>query len=275
MDLHLTNKIVLVVGGAGKKGSIGETIVQHVVKEKGIPVVIDKSSRGFTLQEELNNEGVDALFVQTDVTDPVACEAAVEAVISKYKRIDILINNVGINDGKSLESSYKEFMDSISLNLASYFLMTKLVLPKLKESKGNIINIGSKVALTGQGGTSGYAAAKGGVLALTREWAVELLTFGIRVNAVIIAESDTPAYLDWLETFPDPLSVKEQIISKIPLDKRMTTPSEIANSVLFLASDCSSHTTGQFVFVDGGYVHLDRKLVHDEVEVINGVLNGS
>ncbi|HLW19218.1 MAG TPA: SDR family oxidoreductase [Cyclobacteriaceae bacterium] len=272
MDLHLTNKVVLVVGGAGKKGSIGETIVQHVVKENGIPVILDKNRRGFMLQEELRNEGVDALFIQTDVTDPEACEVAVETVTSTYGRIDVLINNVGINDGKGLESSYEEFMDSISLNLGSYFLMTKLVLPKLKESKGNIINIGSKVALTGQGGTSGYAAAKGGVLALTREWAVELLKYGIRVNAVIIAESDTPAYMDWLETFPEPLAVKEQIISKIPLDKRMTTPSEIANSVLFLASDCSSHTTGQFVFVDGGYVHLDRKLVHEEVKATNGVL---
>lgn len=272
MDLHLSNKIVLVVGGAGKKGSIGETIVQHIVQEGAIPVVLDRNSRGFTLQEELNRNGVDALFIQTDVTDPVACESALAAVISKYNRIDILINNVGVNDGKSLESSYQEFMDSLRLNLASYFLMTKLALPMLKKSKGNIINIGSKVALTGQGGTSGYAAAKGGVLALTREWAVDLISFDIRVNAVIISESNTPAYLDWLDTFPDPAGVKQHIVSKIPLGKRMTTPGEIANSVLFLASDCSSHTTGQFVFVDGGYVHLDRKLVHEDIKVTNGVL---
>ncbi|MDR7131994.1 L-fucose dehydrogenase [Algoriphagus sp. 4150] len=272
MDLHLSNKIVLVVGGAGKRGSIGEIIVRHFVSEGAIPVIIDRDSRGYAIQEHLQNSGIDALFIEADVTDPTACHTAVEAVISKYNRIDILINNVGLNDGTSLESSYQEFMDSIRLNLASYFLMTKLALPKLKESKGNIINIGSKVALTGQGGTSGYAAAKGGVLALTREWAVDLIGFEIRVNAVVISESETPAYQDWLDTFPDPEGVKEQIVSKIPLGKRMTTPEEIANAVLFLASDCSSHTTGQFVFVDGGYVHLDRKLVHDQVRVINGVV---
>lgn len=272
MDLNLSKKVVLVVGGAGKEGSIGETIVRHVAREGAIPVIIDRNARGFETERKFHERGIDALFVQTNVTDPESCQAAIEAVGAKYKRIDVLINNVGVNDGVGLDSSYEEFMDSIKLNLASFFLMTKHCLPFLKKTKGNIINIGSKVALTGQGGTSGYAASKGGVLALTREWAVDLLPFDIRVNAVVISESATPAYNDWLESFSDPDEVRNDIVSKIPFGKRMTTPEEIANSVLFLASECSSHTTGQFVFVDGGYVHLDRRLNYERSESNNGIL---
>src|SRR5690606_35057074 len=131
----------------------------------------------------------------------------IDEIVRKYNRIDVLVNNVGVNDGKGLDSTYEEFMDSLRLNLVSYFLITKYAIPKLKESKGNIVNIGSKVAVTGQGGTSGYAAAKGGVLALTREWAVDLLKFEIRVNALIISESWTPAYDNWLNTLDNPTEV--------------------------------------------------------------------
>ena len=134
-------------------------------------------------------------------------------------------------------------------------------LPHLKESKGSIVNIGSKTAVTGQGGTSGYAAANGGRNALTREWAVELLPYSIRVNAVIVAECYTPLYDRWIKTFDDPDSKLKAITDKIPLENRMTTAQEIADTVAFLLSDRSSHTTGQLIYVDGGYTHLDRALL--------------
>jgi L-fucose dehydrogenase len=206
---------------------------------------------------------LDSIFVQTDVTNPEQMEAAVQKIVDKYGRIDAVINNVGVNDGAGLDASYEEFMDSLKLNLVSYFLLTKYALPYLKKSKGNILNIGSKVALTGQGGTSGYAAAKGGVLGLTREWAVDLIQYDIRSNAIIIAESFTPAYDDWLKTLPDGEEVLKKINKSIPFEARMTSPEEIADTALFIISDRSSHTTGQFVFVDGGYVHLDRALIND------------
>lgn len=123
------------------------------------------------------------------MADPKQIENAINTITTKYGRIDIVINNVGVNDGAGLDASYEEFMESLKLNLVSYFMIVKHAVPFLKESKGNILNIGSKVALTGQGGTSGYAAAKGGVLGLTREWAVDLIKYSIRVNAIIIAES--------------------------------------------------------------------------------------
>jgi len=139
-------------------------------------------------------------------------------------------------------------------------LMAQLVLPELKKNKGSIVNIGSKTADTGQGGTSGYAAANGGRNALTREWAVELLPYAIRVNCVVVAECFTPLYEKWINTFDNKDEKLATITNKIPLEKRMTTTEEIANTVAFLLSERSSHTTGQLIYVDGGYTHLDRAL---------------
>lgn len=138
--------------------------------------------------------------------------------------------------------------------------MTHLCVEALKASRGSIVNISSKTALTGQGGTSGYTAAKGAQLSLTREWATSLRNDGVRVNAVIPAEVMTPLYARWIDTFADPTAKLASIVEKIPFGQRMTTAEEIADSVLFLLSSRSSHTTGQWLVVDGGYTHLDRAL---------------
>jgi len=124
------------------------------------------------------------------------------------------------------------------------------------------VNITSKTAETGQGGTSAYAAANGGRNALTREWAVELLKYGIRVNAIVVAESWTPLYEKWISSLPNPEEKLKSIVAKIPFENRMTTAEEIANMTVFLLSPKSSHTTGQLIHVDGGYVHLDRALAN-------------
>ena len=261
MNLGLKDKIVVISGAAGIRGSIGETMLQALAQEGAIPAIVDRNDRGHGYVQELQSKGIDALFIKTDVKDPDQIKNAAGAIIKKYNRIDILINNVGVNDGVGLDGSYEDFMESLKLNLVSYFLLAKYTLPKLIESRGNILNIGSKVACTGQGGTSGYAAAKGGVLSLTREWAVDLINHPVRVNAIIIAESWTPAYDNWIKTFEDPDDKLKSIVEKIPLEKRMTEPQEIADMALFLISGRASHITGQQMFVDGGYVHLDRALL--------------
>ncbi|AIZ41858.1 MULTISPECIES: SDR family oxidoreductase [Cellulophaga] len=261
MDLKLKDKIIVVTGAAGIKGSIGETIVQHLAAEGAIPVIVCRNDRGFGYEKELQDKGIDALFVKTDLSDAVQIEAAVRKIENKYGKIDALINNVGVNDGAGLDASIDDFMYSLKLNMVSYFAMTKYCLPMLKKTKGNILNIGSKVALTGQGGTSGYAASKGGVFGLTREWAVDLIKFGIRSNAIVIAESWTPAYDAWIKTLENGEEKLNAIVKKIPLENRMTMPAEIADQCLFTISEKSSHTTGQFITVDGGYVHLDRSLL--------------
>ncbi|WP_017446732.1 SDR family oxidoreductase [Gayadomonas joobiniege] len=261
MDLKLKNKVVVVSGAAGLPGSIGQTMIASLADEGALPVLLCQSERGYQYEQDLKARGIDALFIQLDMCDPVAIENAVTQILNKYQRIDAVINNVGVNDGVGLDASYDEFMQSIKVNLASYFMLVKCALPALKESCGNILNIGSKVAMTGQGGTSGYAAAKGGVLGLTREWAVDLVQYQIRVNAILIAECWTPGYQQWLDGMPDGEQKRAQIENKIPLCNRMSTPQEIADTALFVLSERSSHTTGQFVHVDGGYVHLDRALL--------------
>ena len=255
MDLHLKNKVVIVTGGA--KG-IGEAIIRLLAEEGAIAIILDKDEHAARkLCDELNT----VRFVAADVTRDIDCRSAIELITASYKTIDGIVNNAGRNDGVGLEKgSPQAFVDSLNNNAAHYYHMAHYALPYLKTSKGNIVNIGSKTSVTGQGGTSGYTAAKGAILSLTREWAVELLPYSIRVNAVIPAEVHTPLYDAWINSFADPAAKLKAITEKIPLQHRLTTPREIANAVLFLLSDCSSHTTGQWLFVDGGYTHLDRAI---------------
>lgn len=261
MDLLLKNKVIIVTGGA--KG-IGEGIVKVLAAEGAIPVIVGRSeSDNKKVVAEVERLGGQAFQVEAELTDPAAAEKAVNAVVKKFGRIEGLVNNAGVNDGIGLENgTYEKFMASLHKNVVHYYLMAHYALPELKKSKGAIVNIGSKVAETGQGGTSAYAAANGGRNGLTREWAVELLKYGIRVNSIIVAECWTPLYEKWIKTLPDPKGKLAEIESKIPLGNRMTTAEEIANTTAFLLSEKSSHTTGQLIHVDGGYVHLDRSLAN-------------
>jgi len=259
MDLELQDKIIIVTGGA--KG-IGEAISQVLAQEKAIPVIVGRNEQdNLKTVNSIKEAGGQADQVVAELTDPEASKAAVATILARYNRIDGLVNNAGVNDGVGLENgSYAGFMESLHKNVVHYYLMAHYALPALKESKGSIVNIGSKTAETGQGGTSGYAAANGGRNALTREWAVELLKYNIRVNAIIVAEAWTPLYEYWISTFTNPEDKLKSITEKIPLGQRMTTSQEIANTAAFLLSTRSSHTTGQLIHVDGGYVHLDRAI---------------
>jgi len=259
MDLGLRGKIIIVTGGA--KG-IGEAIAKTLVNEGALPVIVGRKEKDNNAAvKDIEKNGGKAFGVTAELSTPGDCDNAVKKTIEKFGRIDGLVNNAGANDGVGLESGdYERFMKSLHNNMVHYYLMAHHCLPWLKQSKGSIVNITSKTAETGQGNTSAYAASNGGRNALTREWAVELLKYSIRVNAVVVAECFTPLYAKWIETLPNPKEKLKEIESKIPLENRMTTGEEIANAVVFLLSERSSHTTGQLLHVDGGYVHLDRAL---------------
>src|SRR5215211_2097561 len=261
MDLGLKDKVIIVTGGA--KG-IGEAIGKVVAAEGAIAVIVGrkKEDNDITVQE-IEKAGGKAFGIEAELSVPEECAKAVKITTDKFGRIDGLVNNAGANDGVGLESgNYERFIKSLHNNMVHYYLMAHHCLPWLKQNKGSIVNITSKTAETGQGNTSAYAAANGGRNALTREWAVELLKYGIRVNAVIVAECYTPLYQRWIQTLPNPEEKLKEITAKIPLQQRMTTAEEIANTVAFLLSGRSSHTTGQIIHVDGGYVHLDRALAN-------------
>lgn len=258
MDLGLEGKVALVTGGAS---GIGAATVRLLATEGARVAFADRNETGGAmLVSELNQSRLETLFVKADLTSEADGRHAVAETLKTFGALDILINNAGANDAIGLEQSPAEFTSSLQKNLFHVFALTHFALDALKKSRGTIVNVSSKVALTGQGHTSGYAAAKGGVNALTREWAAALAPHGVRVNAVVPAECNTPQYQRWFESQPNPRGARATIEKLVPLGRRMTTPEEIAATIVFLASSRSAHTTGQLLFVDGGYTHLDRAL---------------
>lgn len=262
MDLDLKDRVILVTGGGA---GIGEAITRACIDEGAIAVVVSHASQNVKNFIAAMKPGNRCHFIEADLADPVQCRRAIDHIEQHHGRIDGLVNNAGSNDGVGLASGDPDrFLESLRQNLVHYYAMAHYALPLLKKSQGSIVNISSKVALTGQGGTSAYAAAKGAQLALTREWAAELLPFGIRVNSVLPAEVLTPLYKRWLESRKDPAAALQAITQRIPLGRRMTEAAEIAAMTVFLlSSKQSGHTTAQHVIVDGGYTHLDRALTWD------------
>jgi len=250
MDLQLRDKVVIVTGGSA---GIGAAICRGLAEEGALPVILDRNPPAAV-------PGARFGFFALELSDEAACARAVAQAQQQFGGIDALVNNAGVNDGVGLDAGRAAFVRSLEANLVHAYVMAHLCVESIKARRGAIVNVSSKTALTGQGGTSGYVAAKAALLGLTREWAAALAPHGVRVNAVLPAEVMTPLYRRWLDSKPDPAAALAHITSKIPLGQRMTTDREIADAVLFLLSVRSSHTTGQWFHPDGGYVHLDRAL---------------
>ncbi|MGU7779206.1 SDR family oxidoreductase [Burkholderia sp. PU8-34] len=257
MDLHLQHKVVIVTGGAS---GIGAAISLRLADEGAIPVVFARHAPDDAFWRELQQRQPRAAFFEVELQDDARCRDAVAQTVAQFGRLDGLVNNAGINDGVGLDAGRDAFVASLERNLIHYYVMAHYCVPHLKAVRGAIVNVSSKTAVTGQGNTSGYCAAKGAQLSLTREWAAALREDGVRVNAVIPAEVMTPLYSKWIAGFDDPDAKLAEIAGKVPLGRRFTTADEIADTAVFLLSERASHTTGQWVFVDGGYTHLDRAL---------------
>lgn len=243
MNLGLTDKRIIITGGAS---GIGAAICEALHKEGAVPLIIDKNQgKYYTLQ--------------ADLSDANACHEAIKTIAITQGRIDGIVNNAGLNDGVSLEhGDYAMFIRSIERNVTHYYMLVQEAFAHLKQSKGAIVNIISKVAFTGQGNTSGYAAANGMRLGLAQSWAQDFEKEGVRVNGVVVAECFTPGYADWIAKQENAGEKLKTIQANIPLENRMTTSREIADTVLYLLSPMAG--TGQILHVDGGYVHLDRQI---------------
>ncbi|KVZ43036.1 short-chain dehydrogenase [Burkholderia ubonensis] len=257
MDLNLHHKVVIVTGGAS---GIGAAISTRLADEGAIPVVFARHAPDDAFWRDLQRRQARAAFFAVELQDDAQCRAAVEQAVARFGRLDGLVNNAGVNDRVGLDAGRDAFVASLERNLIHYYVMAHYCVPHLKAARGAIVNVSSKTAVTGQGDTSGYCAAKGAQLALTREWAASLRDDGVRVNAVVPAEVMTPLYRNWIAGFDDPDAKLAGIAGRIPLGRRFTTVDEIADTAVFLLSERASHTTGQWLFVDGGYTHLDRAL---------------
>ena len=261
MDLGLTDKVVIVTGGGS---GIGAAISEELAREGAVPAIVARSAPDADWLARLQTPSPQAGWVRADLSVDAECDRAVAEVLARFGRIDGLVNNAGANDSVGLEAGVDAFRASLDRNLIHYYGMMHHCLPQLRTNRGAVVNISSKTAVTGQGGTSAYVAAKAAQLGLTREWAAALAGDGVRVNAVIPTEVMTPLYANWLDTFPNRDEKLAEIVRRIPLGQRMTEAAEIAAMVVFLLSSRSLHTTGQWLFVDGGYTHLDRALMPGE-----------
>lgn len=251
MEKLLADKVAVVTGGAR---GIGEAIVRKFSEEGAAVSFIDINKiLGVSLDQELKELGYNTFFFHGNLMKSSTVVDFIGKTVNKFNKMDILVNNAGVNDFIGLEDDPKKFIASLEKNLFHYFYTAHYALPYLIQSSGVIVNISSKVALLGEGHTSGYAAAKGGILALTKEWALGLSQYGIRVNSVVPAQVWTPLAEETLSKNLQGQALKKYLESQVPLGKRFTNPQEVANTVLYLASDLSSHTTGSELHPNGGY----------------------
>lgn len=248
---RLDAKTAVVTGGAQ---GIGAAIVRRMAQD-GAKVAfldIDKTS-GESTAKGLQSEGSDILFVPADVAVETQVQKAIERTFAKFGRIDILVNNAGRNsyfDATRMTS--EEWDASMALNLKSAWLCSKWVLPLMKQQGGgSIVNISSLHARLTTVGMFPYAAAKAGLIGLTRSLALDYGEWNIRVNAVLPGWTRTGAVEAWLRLQPDSKTAEERILRVQPLG-RIASPEEVANLVAFVASDEASAITGAELAVDCG-----------------------
>lgn len=248
MQIDLAGRVALVTGGSR---GIGRAIALALAAS-GASVVVNyrgNEAAASEVVEQITSTNGNALAIQSDVSDPANHEALIKATTDAFGRLDILINNAGIaRDNLLLRMKTDELDDVLNTNLRGVMLLTKAALrPMMKNKWGRIINMSSIIGLTGNAGQSNYAATKAGVLGFTKAIALEMASRNITANAIC------PGFIDTDMTahaMSDDLRAKA--MERIPLG-RLGTPDDIANTVVFLASDAASYITGQTIAVDGGW----------------------
>lgn len=250
--MRFHNRVVIVTGGS--KG-IGAGCVRVFAGEGGRVAILDVDLQaGEALAAELNRQGPgQVLTIRCDVSEPEQLKAAIEQVAGTFGQIDSLINNAGIHPpATSIDDTSLTDLDRLfRINFVSTYAAAKFVVPYLRKTRGTIVNMSSMTAVLGQHYSSAYAATKGAQLSLTKSLAVELGAEGIRVNAVLPSNVDTPLMHEWAATLPDPAGALKRV-SELQVFGRMASPEEIGRVCLFLATEDSSFVTGQGIEVEGG-----------------------
>lgn len=250
--MRFIDRVVIVTGGS--KG-IGAGCVRVFHQEGAHVGIIDRDAKaGARLADDLSESGPGRVVTaQCDVSQPDALNAAIEDVVHQLGRLDCLINNAGIHPPAISidETSVEQLEEVMRVNFVSTFAGCKFAAPHLRRTGGTIINMSSMTAVLGQENSAAYAASKGAQLSLTKALALELGRDGIRVNAVLPSNVDTPLMREWASTLDDPGSALQRVAA-LQVSGRMASPEEIGRVCLFLATEDSSFITGQGIWADGG-----------------------
>ncbi len=241
----LKDKVAIVTGGAQ---GIGEAIARKLASEGASIALVDVNyEKAKATADDIKKSGVDTEAYKTDVSNTIEVEGIVNKIFDRFKKIDILVNNAGITrDTLLLRMTEKDWDLVININLKGVFNFTKAVTKIMaKQRNGSIINISSVVGLFGNAGQANYSASKAGVIGLTKTTAKEFAGRNIRANAV------APGFIRTAMTDKLSQDVINKYLENIPM-KTLGTPDDVANTVLYLASDLSSYVTGEVIRVDGG-----------------------
>ena len=240
--MRFENKVVMVTGGAA---GIGKVTAENFAREGAKVAICDVNTEaGEATAKEL---GPEASFMLVDVADSVSVSGWVETVIDRYGQIDVLVNNAGITrDGLIMRMKEEDWDAVISVNLKSAFICIKAISKiMVRQKSGRIINLASVVGVMGNPGQANYVASKAGMIGLTKTVAKELGSRGITVNAV------APGFIETDMTAVLSEKARETMLSIIPL-QRAGTPQDVAETIMFLASDSAAYITGQVIHVTGG-----------------------
>ncbi|GGE31741.1 oxidoreductase [Pullulanibacillus camelliae] len=247
--MWLENKVVVITGGAS---GIGEATAKKFAEEGAKVVIGDIAEQAEAVVEHIKSNGGDALFVSCDVTDEESVRHLMKTTTQVYGRIDILVANAGIPEKKGPlhHLQMEEWQKVMAIDLNGVVITNKYALQQMvKQGSGAIVNMGSILAHVGQANSAAYSAAKAAVVNLTRSEALTYATQGIRVNSV------SPGYVETPLLNQLPKETKQAMVAKHPIG-RLGQPEEIAEAILFLASDRASYITGTVLHVDGGYTAI-------------------
>jgi NAD(P)-dependent dehydrogenase (short-subunit alcohol dehydrogenase family) len=251
--MELEGKVAIVTGG---NSGIGRGISEVFAREKARVVIGARNvETGKKTVEAIQKKGGTATFVRTDVQDGSQVKHLVEEAVARYGTIDIVCHCAGTELVKLLVDTTEEEWDMVmNTNVRGAYLISKYAVPyMIAKKKGAIINISSQLGFVGFERFSAYCASKGAIIQLTKAMALEYAKYGIRVNCVCPGAIDTPMVDRELAFFEDPAEVRKKIIIDHPIG-RIGRPEEVAEAVLFLASERSSFIIGESLVVDGGYI---------------------
>ena len=250
---RVEGKVALVTGGAS---GLGAESARRLAREGATVVLTDMAAdAGRAVADGIADAGGKALFLTQDVTDEVRWAEVVRETLARFGRLDVLVNNAGIaaGGGPLLEATFEAWRHLMSINLDGVFLGMKAAAPPMVAAgRGSIINLSSILGKVGMAGTPAYCASKGGVLMLTKATALELAPLGVRVNSVHPGFIETPMVDTAFRESENSNEMRDVVISRHAMG-RLGVPREIADGIVFLASDESSFMTGAELVIDGGY----------------------